>query len=226
MNKQDTGAEINLGALTEDLERELLASCDGSDASHDIHHSRRVLSSALRIAAMEGGADELVLTAAAYLHDIVNLPKNSPDRAQASRLSAAAAAPILARNDFPQARIAAVQHAIEAHSFSANIPPTTLEAKILQDADRLEAVGAIGIARVFYIAGKLDTALFDGGDAFAQERELDDRRFAVDHFEVKLLRLEETMQTDAGRRIARERTEVMRQFLRQLGTELGQECSW
>ncbi len=66
--------------------------------------------------------------------------------------------------DFPADRYPAVSHAIEAHSFSAAIPPRTLEAKIVQDADRLESLGAIGLARVFAVAGALNTILFDAED--------------------------------------------------------------
>ena len=113
-----------------------------------------------------------------------------------------------------------------AHSFSANIAPRTLEARALQDADRLEALGAIGLARVFSIAGQLGSSLFNGEDPFAKNRPLDDRRYAVDHFEVKLLRLPETMQTTAGRNMAEERADVMRSFLRSLASELGSDTPW
>lgn len=208
------------------LEAEFLAHDDGIDASHDINHARRVMRSALQIMAAEGGGDEGVVIAAAYLHDWVNLPKNHPDRSRASQLSADAARPILDALGFAPGRIAAACHAILTHSFSANIPPETLEARALQDADRLEALGAIGLARVFSIAGQLGSGLFDGEDPFAQNRPLDDRRLAVDHFAVKLLRLPETMQTATGRDMAEERAEVMRRFLRSLASELGSEMPW
>ena len=104
--------------------------------------------------------------------------------------------------DFPADRYPAVSHAIEAHSFSAAIPPRTLEAKIVQDADRLESLGAIGLARVFAVAGALNTILFDAEDPFADRRALDDRKYALDHFQCKLLRLPETMQTDKGKAMA------------------------
>lgn len=213
-------------SLVAGLEAAFLAHDPGTDASHDINHARRVMRTALQIAASEGRADETVIIAAAYLHDIVNLPKNHPERSSASARSAAAAAPILAELGFDEARIAAAQHAILTHSFSANIPPETLEAKAIQDADRLEALGAIGIARVFAIAGQLGSRLFDGEDTFAQQRPLDDRRYAVDHFAVKLFKLPQTMQTAAGRAIADQRADMMRDFLRQLGEEVGSEMPW
>ena len=213
--------------LEQQLEAVLLQHDDGSDASHDLHHARRVLRNAIEIASPEKGpADRRLLTAAAYLHDLVNLPKDSPQRAQASRLSAEKAAPILAGLGFSDGEITAVQHIITAHSFSANIPPRSLEAKILQDADRMEALGALGIARTFYVAGKLESELFHGDDPFANDRGLDDSRYAVDHFKTKLLGLADTMQTVAGREVAIERTGSMRRFLDHLAAEIGSENSW
>ena len=114
-----------------------------------------------------------------------------------------------------------IYHAIEAHSFSANIETETLEARIVQDADRLEAVGAIGITRCFLTGGSMGTPLYDPSDPFAENRDPDDRRFTLDHFYCKLLGLAETMKTDAGRAEAVKRTDYMRAFLQQLGSEIG-----
>ncbi|CAH1667344.1 HD domain-containing protein [Chelatococcus asaccharovorans] len=214
------------GQLISELEAAFFAREGHADASHDINHARRVMRSALDIAHAEGGGNERVLIAAAYLHDWVNLPKNHPDRTRASALSAEGARPILLDLGFDAAEIEATAHAIVAHSFSAGIVPVSLEAKALQDADRLEALGAIGLARVFVIAGQLGTALFDGDDPFAQRRQLDDRRFAVDHFAVKLLRLPSSMQTHAGRTLAARRAEVLRGFLVALAEELRTEMPW
>jgi len=217
---------MDLELLTEQMEDAFMRLSADDDASHDIHHARRVKSLALAIADREAAGNRAHLIAAAYLHDIVNLPKNSPDRAKASALSADAAAPILREHSFDEPDVDAIRHAITAHSFSANVAPETLEARILQDADRIDSLGAIGIARTFFIAGKLGTNLFDGDDPFAGHRQLDDRRFAIDHFAVKLLRLPETMQTASGRAVAGERTATMRHFLGALGDELGYPSTW
>lgn len=118
------------------------------DAAHDIFHFRRVWATSRQLS--RGLAvDELVVLTACYFHDIVSLAKNHPERHRSSVLAAAEARRILIHDfpGFPASRLAAVCHAIEAHSFSANIAPVTLEAKIVQDADRLEALGAIGLAR-------------------------------------------------------------------------------
>lgn len=208
------------------LENALKDSQTNHDASHDIHHARRVKQNAIAIATREGRGNHRLLVAAAYLHDLVNVPKNAPNRRDASKLSADAAHPILVDLKFSKTDIAAIQHCIEAHSFSANIEPNSLEACILQDADRLESLGALGIARTFYIAAKLDSELFDGADPFAKQRPLDDKRFAVDHFKTKLLTLASTMKTDAGKAIAAERTDTMRTFLAALADEIGTTQSW
>jgi uncharacterized protein len=168
-----------------------------------------------------GGADLEILLPAAYFHDAVNLPKNHPERAQASMASAKWAAEYLARTTFPTAKIPAVAHAIAAHSFSANITPTTLEAEILQDADRLEALGAIGIARMFHVGGAMGGLLFDADDPMALNRPLDDKRFSLDHLEVKLFPIAQTMRTAPGREMARARVQWMRAFRSCLLQELG-----
>lgn len=191
-----------------------------ADAAHDLGHLARVWRNCQRLAHHHPEADLEVLEAAAWLHDLVNLPKSAPSRAEASRLSARAAADYLAQTGFPAERIPAVEHAIEAHSFSATIPARTIEAQILQDADRIEALGAIGLARCLAVSGALGRALFHAEDPLARHRPLDDLSFALDHFETKLLRLPDTMQTEAGRALARERALVLVHFRDQLLAEL------
>ncbi len=113
-----------------------------------------------------------------------------------------------------------MHHAIEAHSFSAGIPPRTLEARIVQDADRLEALGAIGIARCLLTGGTMRTPLYDPDDPFCDRREPDDRSYTLDHFYCKLFKLPGTMQTAAGREEARRRVDYMQGFLAELAGEI------
>jgi len=201
---------------------ERIGSRPEDDGSHDVHHCQRVWHLCQRIADGEGVAvDRLVLLAGAYLHDVVNPPKDSPERSRASRLSAVQAAEWLTEMGFPEEKLDGVRHAIEAHSFSAGIAPESVEAQILQDADRMEALGAIGLARVFYVAGRLGSRLFDPGDPLSERRPPDDRRFAVDHFKLKLLRLPASMNTRTGRRLATERAAFLERYLEQLTGELG-----
>ena len=200
-----------------------------ADGAHDLGHLERVWANAQRIAADEAArgnpADMAVLEAAVWFHDLINLPKDHPDRARASTLSAEVAVRLLAEAGFEPARLPAVAHAIAAHSFSAGIPPKTPEARILQDADRLEALGAVGLARMFVVAGAMGRAIADPQDPLAQRRPLDDRAFALDHLETKLFRLPAQMQTAAGRALAEERAEWLRGFRAQLLREMGQDCA-
>ena len=185
---------------------------EGDDGSHDVAHLLRVFRNAMRIHAAEGG-DGRLLTAAVLLHDCVAVEKNSPLRAQASRQAAEKAAGIFEAMGWGDADILAVAHAITAHSFSAGIPPETLEAKILQDADRLDAIGMMGAARCFYIAGRMGSGLYDPADPLAKERPLDDRRFAIDHFRTKLFKLADGFQTPTGRALAQERHQRLEHVL-------------
>jgi uncharacterized protein len=212
-----------------------------ADGSHDIGHFRRVWRMSQRLQEMESGkandhagkandhadeagvpADLEVLLAAAYFHDLISLPKNHPDRKKSSVLSAQKAGEILAHvfPQFPPDKIPAVQHAIEAHSFSAGIPALTLEAKILQDADRMEALGAIGIARTFYTAGFMHSRMFHETDPLGLDRPLDDTRFALDHFVLKLLKLPSMMQTGSGRKIAEQRAATLSAFRALIAQEI------
>lgn len=192
-----------------------------TDSAHDIAHFRRVWKTARQLNLNEGNpANNLVLLAAAYLHDIVSLPKNHPERHLSSRLAAKEAAVILLELCFPYQHIDAVCHAIEAHSFSANLEAKTIEAKILQDADRMEALGAIGLARVFYTSGRMERDMFDSYDPLAKHRQLDDLQYALDHFFVKLYKVADSMQTKAGKEMAQQRREFLEQYVSQLLTEL------
>ncbi len=184
----------------------------GNDGSHDIAHLQRVWKNAAKIHAIEGGDIEM-LCAAVLLHDCVSVEKNDPRRAQASRLSAQNGAGLLADLGWPSERIAQTAHAIEAHSFSAGITPLTLEAKILQDADRLDAIGLIGAARCFYIAGRMGSGLYNTDEPVAVSRALDDKQYALDHFHAKLFKLADGFQTATGAALAKQRHGKLEQFL-------------
>ncbi|EGT0662027.1 phosphohydrolase [Citrobacter werkmanii] len=193
----------------------------GQDAAHDISHFRRVWKTSQKLSP-DASVDWLVVLTACYFHDLVSLPKNHPDRHRSSVLAAQETRCMLMRDfpDFPQHCISAVCHAIEAHSFSARIAPETIEAKIVQDADRLEALGAIGLARVFAVSGALGVALFDAEDPFARQRSLDDKQYALDHFQTKLLTLPLTMQTEQGRHLAQHNADFLLTYMAKLSAEL------
>ncbi|HTW24350.1 MAG TPA: HD domain-containing protein [Candidatus Baltobacteraceae bacterium] len=195
---------------------------DEGDGSHDVSHIERVWANAKRIQAEEGGDPELV-AAAVLLHDCFHVPKNSPLRSSASKLAAEKAGKALEALSWEQPRIQIVTGAILTHSFSAGLTPTSLEGRILQDADRLDAIGFNGIARCFYSAGRMGSRLYDGADPLGAKRALDDRSFALDHFPLKLLKLAEGFQTAAGRRLAAERSCVLHNFYDGMVQEIGDE---
>ncbi len=162
---------------------------------------------------------EIVLPAA-WLHDCATVAKDSPLRSTASALAARTAGDFLRDSGYPAGLIPDVRHAIEAHSFSARVTPRTREAMVVQDADRLDALGAIGIARCLMLGGAMGRPLYDPDEPLPDARTPDDASNVLDHFYVKLLHISSTMATAAGQAEARRRTEFMREYLRQLGGEI------
>jgi uncharacterized protein len=190
-----------------------------ADAAHDLEHIRRVVTNARMLAAQEH-ADLAVVLPAAWLHDCVNVAKDSPLRAQASLLAGRAALEFLETICYPAQHLPAIQHAIEAHSFSANITPQTREAQVVQDADRLDALGAIGLARCLMLSGATGRRLYDPLEPFPTVRPLDDQANAIDHFYTKLFQLADRMITAAGRAAAAKRTAFLHAFVEQLRGEI------
>jgi len=191
----------------------------GGDPGHGLTHLRRVVATARRLADLEGARMDIVLPAA-WLHDCVHVAKDSPERPRASRLAAAHAASFLKGVGYPAELLPEIAHAIEAHSFSAGIPPRTIEAMVVQDADRLDALGAIGIARCIAVGAALGRPLYLPDDPFCENRPPDDLGAAVDHFYSKLLKLAGTMRTAAGGEEAGRRTAFIHAFIAQLRTEI------
>jgi uncharacterized protein len=189
-----------------------------ADASHDLDHLLRVALWTLRC---DPALEPRLAVAAALLHDAVHVPKDHPDRSQASERSAELARDRLAAHGFGPAEVALAAEAIRDHSFSRGAEPASDLGRALQDADRLEALGAIGLARCFATGAAMGATLFDPEDPWAERRPLDDRRHSVDHFFTKLLRLPETMRTPRGRVEAARRAMVLRAYLEALAAELG-----
>lgn len=190
-----------------------------ADAAHDAAHLFRVVSMAAQLAADEGASLDVVMPAA-WLHDCVHVPVTSPERPSASILAADSAVRLLRDIGYPDDLHDDIHHAIAAHSFSARIAPRTSEARVVQDADRLDALGAIGIARCLMLGGQLGRVLYDPDDPFAERRVPSDRTSTIDHFYTKLLSLAGTMQTAAGRQEASRRTDYMRAYLAELRREI------
>ena len=189
-----------------------------NDPAHDFEHVMRVYHNAQKICKKEKANKKLVLCAA-LLHDIVSYPKSHKFSKLSSIHSANKSKQILKKYSFSDKEIMIISDAIRDHSFSQNKTPETLEGKILQDADRLDALGAIGIARVFATAGSLKRPFYNPNDPFCNKRKPDDKTWTVDHFFQKLLKLESLMNTKAGRTEAKKRTLVLKKFLNQLKHE-------
>lgn len=196
-----------------------VASIEAADAGHDIEHIKRVVKSAKQFAHKEQ-ADLWVVLPAAWLHDCVQVRKDSPLRSQASRMAADEAGSLLSQWQYPEVHHAAIHHAICAHSFSANIPCQTLEAKVVQDADRMDALGAIGVARTLLVGAQFGNPLTFHEDPFCYHRQADDQAAIIDHFYTKLLTLKDSFQTAAGQREAAQRHQFMLDFLHQLEQEM------
>ncbi|WP_258093374.1 HD domain-containing protein [Salipiger pentaromativorans] len=193
---------------------------DARDGAHDEAHLLRVWRNVLRISDIEGGDLEILL-AATLLHDGVWIDKGSPQRGMASRFAAEKARNVLSDLGWNAERSGQVCHAIEAHSFSAGIAPQSLEARILQDADRLDSIGFIGVARCFYVAGLRRSSICDAVDPPARHRPLDDSRFALDHFRTKLMTLGDRFCTATGARLAAERSAQIEAFYHGMLAEIG-----
>ena len=152
-DSQDLKLAATIFAPREAIAAELLPHAfDAVDGSHDVSHLNRVWRNATAISQSDGG-DLDILLPAVILHDCVAVEKDSPQRAQASRMAADKASRVLKDMGFSTDLIFDIAHAIQAHSFSAGIEPRTLEAAILRDADRLDAIGAIGMATAVGTAG-------------------------------------------------------------------------
>ncbi len=195
-----------------------------ADSGHGIDHVRRVVENAKRIGHAEQAESNIYLPAA-WLHDCVVVPKNSPQRRMASALAAHSAEQFLVEIAYPENWIGPISHCIITHSFSANVPCESLEAKVVQDSDRLEAVGAIGLARCLMTGGAMGQRLYHPMEPFPAGRLPVDTEQSVDHFFAKLLGLQKTMQTQSGREEARRRSEFLVVFLRQLADEIGASAS-
>ncbi|MEI6519210.1 MAG: HD domain-containing protein [bacterium] len=189
---------------------------NGIEATHDFHHTERVVMLAVRIARDTPGANPQLVEMAAWLHDIGRSVRD--DSRSHALISAEMAVPVLNDINLTDDEKDEVLEAIKGHSFSAGSAPVRLTGKILQDADRLDAIGSVGIARTFALSeGRM---LYHSNDPFVENRDPDDENYILDHFYAKLLKLPEKMHTEEAKRMASERIMVMHAFLDALRSEL------
>ena len=189
------------------------------NAGHDITHTLRVRDLCLHISNIEGGDPE-ILEASALLHDIgrpAELKDPSRDHAE---LSAQLSPGILDRAGFPAQKIPAVVYAIANHRYSSGVMPDNLEARILQDADRLDISGAVGAAMTFAYSGAHNHIMYHPNDPLARAREPDGNKYALDHILTKLMLLPGSMHTGTARGMAEERNRFLQSFVDQFIHEI------
>jgi len=195
----------------------VLAACPPGELAHDGEHILRVYRWALVLARDAAVAADLA-GAAALVHDLVFVAKDSAERALGGERSAAAAPLALHAAGYVASEVAAITDAVRTSSWSRGLPPSGPLGAILQDADRLDALGAIGVARLLACAQHMSRAdrpgrFYDPGDPLAtQGRALDDRRNALDHCAAKLLKLAQGMHFPRAQQEARRRHAVIEQF--------------
>jgi uncharacterized protein len=213
--------------MREDFEKkimEMVMNYLGTPAGcHSLDHTLRVRDNALHLAQHYPEVDKDLLVIAACLHDIGRgVPRQSGE--SHGKASSRLAEPFLTSSGLSAGDMKSVLEAIEEHPYSSGARPSTLLGRILQDADRIDALGAIGIARVFTEGA--DRSLYDNADPRAQHRPLDDTKNTVDHFYTKIFRLPETLHTLEAGEIARNRVSYMRDYMDRFWKEVlnGREC--
>ncbi|MBO3754552.1 MAG: HD domain-containing protein [Candidatus Brockarchaeota archaeon] len=182
------------------------------DPSHDWLHAERVCKMCMRICEKEGG-DPKVLVAAALLHD-VGMRYELEQGIEHSEKSVEIAGEILSRIGFPKDKISMVLEAISVHRFRKGVRAVSIESRILQDADRLDAMGAIGVARTFSHGGRRGIPMYSCRGTGS----------TIDHFYEKLLQLKNSLNTETARRIAEERHAFMEAFLSRFLKEIEGEA--
>ncbi|MBI4790420.1 MAG: HD domain-containing protein [Chloroflexi bacterium] len=193
----------------------------GAESGHDFDHVLRVLALAERLARAEG-ADLEIVRAAALLHDIARADEDETHGDDHAQMAAVRAQSILLARGVPTEQADAVAHAIAAHRFRGSVAPQTLEAQVLFDADKLDSIGAIGVARAYAISGALNQRLWGevAPDAVATRAQRNASHTAVAEFVVKLSKVRERVFTRAARQIAEDRHAYMAAFFARLEQEI------
>jgi len=190
-----------------------------NDPAHDFMHIMRVYKNAEKICKLEKANRKLVLVSV-LLHDIVKKTYSDKRPKSSADLSADKATLILKKLQFSENDILIVAEAIRNHSFTKGNVSASIEGRILQDADRLDALGAVGIARVFSVSGSKNRQFYQPNDPFSKNRGPNDKKWALDHFFNKLLVLEKSMNTATGKIEAKKRTSVLKNYLNDLKKEI------
>jgi uncharacterized protein len=199
------------------LRAEARKRCANAEPAHDFFHVERVVRNAIVIARGEG-ANEAIAATAALLHELFNLPKSHPDSSRAGDICAEHARVVLEAEGAPN--VDPICAAIRDHAFSKGVVPDALESRVLQDADRLDAIGAIGLARMWATCADMKRPFYAPEDPFCDAREPDDKAWGLDHVFKKLLVVPERLSFATSRALAEQRTAFLRTYLEQLRHEI------
>jgi uncharacterized protein len=191
----------------------------GARGSHDWEHTLRVFRLCRRIAAAEG-ADIAVVCTAALLHDIGRSHQDVSNGAvcHAGR-GAQLAAEIVAGLPLTKPQKENVIHCIRSHRFRGEQPPETLEARVLYDADKLDAIGAVGVARAYLFAGEVGARLHNPDVRIEETRPYTREDTGYREYRVKLRFIKDRMLTPTGRKLARARHRFMEAFFKRFMLE-------
>jgi uncharacterized protein len=207
--------------LRGNLPSEARRRADGPEPAHDFFHVERVTAGAVRIARAEGAREDVCATAA-LLHELFSYPKGDPRSPESGDVCAEHARALLVESAAPRALLEPVCEAIRDHAFSKGVVPQGLEARILQDADRLDALGAIGLARMWATCADMKRPLYAPDDPFCDAREPDDKAWGLDHVYKKLFQLPERLHTKTARALAERRVAFMRAYVGELRAEIAE----
>lgn len=186
----------------------------GVRGSHDWEHTLRVCRLCKRIGPLEGADMEVLLTAA-YLHDIGRSYQDSSGGAIChARKGAQLAWPLVRELPFSEERKKNIIHCIKSHRFRGNNAPKTREAKVLFDADKLDAIGAVGVARAFLFAGEVGARLHNPGIDLKDTKPYSKNDTGFREFKVKLCKIKDRILTQEGRKLAAERHAFMEEFFK------------
>ena len=212
--KDEIKADANLQAIYDYVKSSI-----EHDPGHDTAHFLRVALMALEFSA--GKCDRRCVIAAALMHDVVNLPKDHPDSKKASTMSANVVRELLPTLGFTAEEVEDVAGAVRDHSYSRGVKPVSLLGEVVQDADRMEALGVLGVFRNISVGTQLQSVFFHPHDPWALDRPLNDKKYCIDHFFIKLFKIPDLMNTAAAKKQAHERCGYMAEMLKHLGHEIG-----
>ena len=199
----------------------------GHEPAHDFFHVQRVVENVRALARGEqlSASDEEIAATAALLHELFTLPKNHPESSRAGDLCAEHARALLEREKAPEYLLKEVPAAIADHAFSKGALPSARAALVLQDADRLDAIGAIGLARMWATCADMKRPFYAPDDPFCVARAPDDKAWGLDHVYKKLLLIPERLHTATARALAERRVSFMRAYLAELESEISRARS-